>query len=548
LPPEPEEVEKPDPPDDHWRWEFMTDEEKASAQQRYKDALVCREEYEKALKAWRESVELRAAPSKLAETVRDIEQRGLIQYDGRERRYDLHPVVRAVAAGGMKAEDKERYGQRVVDHFSAQPHSPYENAQTLEDLSSGVQVVRTLLKLDRRQKAAETCSNDLLLAFSTNLEAFWEALSLLRPFFSRGWHTLPEGLSGFHTARMADFAGMALRNTGSCDEAISVHSAVLQEDLRGSKWNWVRIDLANLSEVLALLNRLSRQEHIDVLALDLSTVCNDNVGLFMSRLHRFRYLGLIGSKEAKQEWLLLDSMGREWPRSNYRPGQAELAFARFQFWQEQLSDDVLEHAELAATRSNHTEIRGVHKLRGSWRLGQGHWAQSASSFQEAVRMARERRLVDAESETGLALAKFHLGQLTGNDARGEANRLSQLRQPAHLYLAMLWLAICDPDQAKLHALAAYRWAWADGEPYVRRYELTKTTELLQQMNVPISELPTYDPARDEPFPGKKTFAAPSRDCVPKRKQRPKPERLIKAICYFLSVFASSNFNDAELMQ
>ena len=61
-------------------------------------------------------------------------------------------------------------------------------------------------------------------------------------------------------------------------------------------------------------------------------------------------------------------------------------------------------------------------------------------------------------------------------------------------------AIRDEDNDLLRALAAYRWAWADGEPYVHRYELTKTTELLQQMNVPIPNLPPYDPAKDEPFP------------------------------------------------
>ena len=51
-----------------------------------------------------------------------------------------------------------------------------------------------------------------------------------------------------------------------------------------------------------------------------------------------------------------------------------------------------------------------------------------------------------------------------------------------------------------HALAAYKWAWADGEPFVHRYELTKTTELLRQLNVPIPNLPPYDPAKDEPLP------------------------------------------------
>ena len=44
-----------------------------------------------------------------------------------------------------------------------------------------------------------------------------------------------------------------------------------------------------------------------------------------------------------------------------------------------------------------------------------------------------------------------------------------------------------------------RWAWAEGEPYVHRYELTKATELLQRLNVPIPNLPPYDPANEEPF-------------------------------------------------
>ena len=83
-------------------------------------------------------------------------------------------------------------------------------------------------------------------------------------------------------------------------------------------------------------------------------------------------------------------------------------------------------------------------------------------------------------------------------ARGQAT--GPTAQAAHRILAQLWLALGDPEQATHHALTAYRWAWADGEPYVHRYELTRSTELLQQMNVPIPNLPPYDPAKDEPFP------------------------------------------------
>ena len=34
----------------------------------------------------------------------------------------------------------------------------------------------------------------------------------------------------------------------------------------------------------------------------------------------------------------------------------------------------------------------------------------------------------------------------------------------------------------------------------RRYELTKATQMLQQLSVPLPNLPPYDPTNDEPFP------------------------------------------------
>jgi hypothetical protein len=192
-------------------------------------------------------------------------------------------------------------------------------------------------------------------------------------------------------------------------------------------------------------------------------------------------------------------MGRTWSRHIYRPGTAEEDYARFQFWQGKLQEGYLADAERIATKGKSRGIiRHLHTLRGAWRLEQGEWALAATSYQEAVRLARERSITHEAAETGLALAKHHLGLLT--DPSQEVERLAQLRNPAHRFLAQLWLALGDTEKARHHALAAYQWAWADGEPYVRRYELTKTTELLQQMNVPVPKLPPYDPSKDEKFP------------------------------------------------
>jgi hypothetical protein len=85
-------------------------------------------------------------------------------------------------------------------------------------------------------------------------------------------------------------------------------------------------------------------------------------------------------------------------------------------------------------------------------------------------------------------------------------RLSEVRNPSHNDLAVLWLAIGDAEQAKTHALAGYTRAWADGEPYVWRYSLDKARALLEQLGVEIPTLPPYDPAKDEPFPWEQDVA------------------------------------------
>jgi hypothetical protein len=88
-----------------------------------------------------------------------------------------------------------------------------------------------------------------------------------------------------------------------------------------------------------------------------------------------------------------------------------------------------------------------------------------------------------------------------------AEQLAQARKVSHLALADLWTCIGDHDQAKKHALQAYKRAWSDGEPYVDRYELNKSAALLKQLGTEIPKLPPYDPIKDEKLPWEDEVAA-----------------------------------------
>jgi 3',5'-cyclic AMP phosphodiesterase CpdA len=510
LPPEPKEVKKPTL---HGKelfyevdgrlilWDNMSDDQKAGPQKQYEAALARWQDYEKAVQARQASKEFRAAPTKLTETVKDLEQRGLLQWDGRTRKYDLHPVVRGVGSGAMAAADRERHGQRVVDHFTAQPHRPYEEAETLEDVRSGLLVVRTLLRLGRYQQAADAFLLDLAMALQHNLNANAETLALLKPFFPNGWGELPKVVVESDGSCLATCAANSLVYCDEFAAGLAAQGTALRVDLETEDWHNVILVLGNIAICLAAQNRLAQGLRTNSPALEVATLSEVEEYVFVSRLLLFANQSILGQwAEAAATWRLLDPMGRAWRRNVYRPGWAEGYCAKFHFWQGSLQETHLAEAErLAAQGKDRNIIRDLHRLRGDWRLAQGQWALAAESYLEAVRLARDTRsVIDARSETGLALAKHHLDQFA--NSREEAERLAQLRNPAHRLLAQLWLALGDTKKAKEHALAAFKWAWADGEPYVHRYELTQTTELLRQMNVPIPNLPPYDPAMDEKLP------------------------------------------------
>jgi tetratricopeptide (TPR) repeat protein len=500
LSPEPEPVPEPhDPADIRW-WDDLAQDEQRTAWQQYEVELARHVEYQGALTAWRSSPAVVAAPRRLAATVADLERRRLLQYDPQAGRDDLHPVVRAVAARSLRATELDRLGTRVVDHFSTRPHPPYEDAETLDDLRDGVTVVRALQRLGRWAEAAESYRGPLARALYFNLDADRDMISLLRPFFPAGWAAPVDGPDESARGYLVNSAALTLHTMGEQEQALALHGQNLEAYLGREDWSGALVALFNAARVLGSQNGLARSERCREIALRLAERLEDPENLTRARLDLFTIAVVLG-RTATAEWLWaeLDAMGRDWSRAAYRPGDAELWHVEFRFHRGRLTDGEIDRAlRLARDGRNRSGVRDLLRLRGAWLAERGEWASAADSLADAVRMARETGSVDVGAETRLALARHHLGQLP--DPREEAEHLAALRDPARLPLAELWRALGDTARATEHALAAYRWAWADGEPYVHRFDLDRATALLTELGAEIPDLPAYDPAADPPLP------------------------------------------------
>ena len=271
--------------------------------------------------------------------------------------------------------------------------------------------------------------------------------------------------------------------------------------MESEDWFELRTRLNNISVSLESQNRLALANQLGKLALILASAIGDKEGHFVACLKRFHSKAILGKwKEGESDWNSLSKrLKGNWSWPIYRPGTAESYYAEFKYKEGKLTEQHLETAEQLLKSSKYRRgLRRLYSMRAFWQLDNREWRVAAENCAEVLRMARESGVSSVDVDTGLALAKFFLRQL--HDPEQEAKRLASFRNPAHYYLALLWQAIGDHGQAKHHALAAYRYAWADGEPYVRRYELNQTTALLNELQVPIPDLPPYDPSKDEPFP------------------------------------------------
>ena len=501
LPPGPEIPSETERPKDMRRWTHISGIVRRAALRGYKSTGQRFTEYEQNGRSRLEATERQAAVRKLADTVRDLERRGLLQYDRQANRYDLHPVVRGFVSGGLRPEDRDRFGQRAVDYFSQRAHDPYELAETLDDVRYGLQVVRTLLHMGRLREAYEAYFDGLSETLVYNLEAGAEILSLLRPFFDQGWTSLNGNLDDFANSLLANSVANGFSLLGELGNSLLLNELSLRIVLRMKLWGNARMSLSNLALDYARQNRIADSDKCGLLELAIAeqlTSVEDGVNLFVARLNRFNLLTMMGRyEEAEETWHALDQMGRRWPRSFYRSGAAEALFAQFQFQRRCLTEGQLDHAEqLAQASRNRASVRFLHGLRGAWLLERQEWLPAAETLREAIRMTREAGMTDARLEAQLALAQLRCGELVA--PRQEAVRLS--RDPhAYLELAELWHAIGNPERATEHALAAYQWAWADGPPYVHAYELDRAVTLLKKLGATIPPLPAHDPATERPL-------------------------------------------------
>ncbi|MFL6255281.1 MAG: DUF4062 domain-containing protein [Pyrinomonadaceae bacterium] len=444
----------------------------------------------------------------------ELEDRGLVGWDKRANRYDLHPLVRGVVWSGLNDDDRRVVYTSLHAHFEAVPKiDDWHEVNSLEDVTPAIELYNTLIGLGRYDDAAQLFIWQLANATLRRLSASRQRIELLELLFPDGLSQLPRLSSQNVQAHVLNSLALGHRFSGHPGRAISlfrryneIHTETEYEDHFG-------IGLHSLSNALRLVGALFESEATVRRALAIS--CERANHFKEAILLRWFALtlatrGMIGESEATLRRALRIFMGL--PEADQGEGMTNTVLAQRAIWLG-ASAAALAFAnrawELAAVEKVEADFIRASRVQGEAALGLNELATADERLHHALTRARMVNLVEEELPALVALAE--LGRRQGE--LGAARELLEdvwdgaERGPYPLIHAdaCCVLAEVERDEGNLEkaveaARRAYGLAWCDGPPFAYHWGLERARALLKELGAGEPELPAFDESRFEPMP------------------------------------------------
>ena len=126
-----------------------------------------------------------ATESELDEILTELEERGLVGWDKRANRYDLHPIVRGVVWNSMTAKVQRGVYQSLQVHFELSPTANQrQEISSFEDLSPVIELYNTLIGLKRYDEAFDLFTARIYKTALYKLSASRQCAELLELLFT----------------------------------------------------------------------------------------------------------------------------------------------------------------------------------------------------------------------------------------------------------------------------------------------------------------------------------------------------------------------------
>jgi tetratricopeptide (TPR) repeat protein len=449
----------------------------------------------------------------LDEVLTELEDRGLVGWDRRANRYDLHPLVRGVVWGGLGDDARRSVYMSLHAHFESVPMiDDYLKVNSLEDLTPAIELYNTLIGLRRYDDAFGLFYERLDDATLYRLSASQQRVELLELLFPSGLEASPplnsQGNQGYTLNSLAQgykFIGQPGRAAALYRRANTIYLEMNNDD-------YLSVCLCNLSDTLRLPGALFESESSARRALVISREQDERVSETVSLYVLGLTLAARGlaneSGSAQQRALLLlraraESQG-EGVVNSYL-SQRSLLLGEFA--------GALSFAtrawELAHVKGLERDFIRAARAQGEAALGLNNLATADERLHHALTRARVVNLVQEELPALVALAELRRREGEVKAARellddvweaAERGPYRLIHADAYNVLAEIERDAGNEAAAVEAARRAYELAWCDGPPFAYHWGLEKARALLKELGAREPEMPAFDESKFEAMP------------------------------------------------
>ncbi|MCX6900286.1 MAG: DUF4062 domain-containing protein [Verrucomicrobia bacterium] len=449
----------------------------------------------------------------------ELEDRGLLGWDKKANRYDLHPIVRGVVWLALDGQSRKGIYADLHTYFDAVPRPPnYLKVESLEDLTPAIELYQSFIGLERYQDAFILFRDHLERATLYRLSASRQRAELLERLFPDGIENLPRLQAARDQSFTLNSLAAAYGRRGERSRAVPLYRRSVEIDERENDPENVAITSTNLSASLRLSEALREADSASQRAIQLGREHQHRLSAGTGEYERGLDFALRGICAASE--IALKRSLKIWISEKNQQGEgvlnAYLAERLLWFGDPKRALPLAQRAwKLAGVQRYEADFIRAARLHGTAALGLNDLDTAAERLQHALTRARAVSLVEEELPTLTALAELHRRKNEPATARELLNQIwdAAERGPYPLFHtdALNVLVQIERDQgnraaAIATAMKACKLAWCDGISadgkvcYAYHYGLTTARKHLQELGAPEPQLPPFDASKFEPLP------------------------------------------------
>jgi tetratricopeptide (TPR) repeat protein len=443
----------------------------------------------------------------------ELEGRGLVGWDKRANRYDLHPIVRGVVWSSLSEDTRCGVYKGLYEYFAALPMvANYLKVNSLEDLTSDIELYSSLIGLQRYDDAGRLFHERFGKTMVHRLSSNRQIVELLETLFPDGLEQLPRLSSANYQGVTFNSLALGYKLGGHPGLAVPLYRRYIKISSEINDYRNLSIGLCNLSDTLRLSGALCESELAARRALTIRR----------TRVYRFDEavslallgLALIERGIVKESELALQRALRlfmaEFKNQMEGVTKSFLAHKSLLFGEFTVAWSCANSAwELAHDMNYETDLIRAARLQGEAALRLNDFGVADERLHHALTRARMGNHVQEEVPALVVLAEL---QRRRGDLKSAREFLDDVWEAAERgpYLliqadACNVLAQIERDEGNLAAAVeaatkAYRLAWCDGPPFAYHWGLEKARKHLQELGAEEPEMPPFDESKYEPMP------------------------------------------------